>query len=226
MSGQYLRKLTLFANLSQRELERVAELAHVVEFPKGVPLIKQGEPAGRLYLLKTGNVRLFRVTADGNEITTQISGANTFVGLEALVPAQSYGLTAEGLQTCCALEFTRSAAEQLFRENPAIALKAIQSLSLHVSDAVESLMTHRLPNAHGRLLHTLERLARTHGRREASQAIIDLPVTHQDLANLSGLSRQTVSRLMSDLKAGGIVAIEDRRIRLTDRFPWGIAEVD
>lgn len=54
--------------------------------------------------------------------------------------------------------------------------------------------------------------------------MIDLAVTHQDLANLSGLSRQTVSELISDLKAEGAVRVENRRIRLTERFPWGSSE--
>jgi CRP-like cAMP-binding protein len=226
MSGEYLRKLTLFANLTPQELKRVEELARVVMFPKGVPLIKQGEEPSRLYLLKTGTVRLFRVTADGRQITTQIAGANTFIGLEALLADQPYGLTAEGLETCCALEFTRPAAEQLFLENPVIAFKAIQSLSRNVSDTVESLLTHRLLNAQGRLLYALERLAETHGRKEESDTMIDLPVTHQDLANLSGLSRQTVSELMSDLKAAGVIAVVNRRIRLTERFPWGSSGVE
>lgn len=144
MSGEYLRKLTLFANLTPQELKRVEELAKVVEFRKGVPLIRQGDEPSRLYLLKTGTVRLFRVTADGKEITAQIGGANMFIGLEALLADQPYGLTAEGLENCCALEFTRPAAEQLLLENPAIALKAIQSLSRHISDAVGSLLTHRI----------------------------------------------------------------------------------
>lgn len=225
MSGDHLRNRTVLAGLTPQERRRVEALGRTAAFPRGATLLAQGDAPTRLYLLQTGTVRLFRLTADGREVTAQIAGANTFIGLEALLTDEPYGLSAVALEPCCVLELTRPEAEQLFLENPAIALKAIRALCRSVTDAMESVLTYRLRNAHGRLVYALERLAETHGRREGDETVIDLPLTHQDLASLTGLSRQTVSGLLSSLRARGAIAVANRRIRLTRHFPWGWGRV-
>ncbi|MBE3582764.1 MAG: Crp/Fnr family transcriptional regulator [Limnochordaceae bacterium] len=215
-----IRRLAFFANFSPSELEQIFSLTRTLSLVAGQPLILEGEPADRLYLVKSGTVRLSRTSPDGRSFTLDIVGVESIIGTEALFQADTYHSTAHALEPICVLEFRQAQLEQLLLDHPELALKVIKSLSRALMESADAFSTAVLSDARGRLMHLLRRLGQRHGIQTPAGLRISLPLTHQELADMAGLARQTVTVLLNQLRAEGLIAIDGHRhIVLTESFP-------
>ena len=210
----YLRQNRLFAQAADASIESCEHIFKTTLFPKRSLVFDQGDPTRLVYLVKRGRVRIARLTADGKEITLAVLGPGDLFGEETLFDQPirtTVALCLDEVLLCTAK------ADDLFALlslNPQLALNVAKILSERLDGAsatMEDLAYARVPE---RLMHLFVRLANEHGVRTEQGVVVELGLTHADLASLIGSTRETVTLEMSNLVRAGRIKNESGRITL------------
>ncbi|RDV84746.1 Crp/Fnr family transcriptional regulator [Ammonifex thiophilus] len=210
-----LRREPLY--LSEDEKELLRSLGTTVSYPKGHILWAPEEIADRVYLLEKGWVKIYRLTANGREVTVgAIRNPGELIGLaEALY---------HGRRTCFAGAITdvtltivsKSDFVELLTENHRLALKVSKTLAARMREAealVHELVCWQVP---GRLALLLLKMGESCGIRDEEGIHIKLRLTHEELAGMIGTTRQTVTSLLNTFKKEGSIEMEGREITIRD----------
>jgi CRP/FNR family transcriptional regulator, nitrogen oxide reductase regulator len=222
-----LRDMRLFAGLDAAELADALREARTRRVPKGGTLFEQGKEARGFYLLLQGRLKAVQTGSDGQQIVVRFLGPGEPVGLFSLLgPGQRYPATAVAVVESLALAWEGAALAELLRDHPRIALNAMPAMGSRVHDAHA-----RLRELAGgerverRLARALLRLVRQAGRREEGGAVrIDFPITRQDLAEITGTTLHTASRVLSGWEQAGILE-GGRRQRIVVRDPQALVRI-
>jgi CRP-like cAMP-binding protein len=198
---------------------------------KGVPrrlrrrelLFHQGDPAEEFAVVLEGRLKLTQVSLEGQELIVRYVGPGEMCAIVALFAGQDYPATAESVADTSVIAWPRRTLDNLMRAHPQLALNVLRLLTERMgelSDRLRELATERVAR---RVAHALLRLVRKAGRRTDRGVEIDMPLTREDIARLSGTTLFTVSRLMADWEEAGIV--ESGRQRVVIRSPHGLVAI-
>jgi CRP/FNR family transcriptional regulator len=210
----YLRQNRLFERAGDGALESGSSIFKTCLFPKRSLVFDQGDPTRLVYLIKRGKVRITRLTSDGKEVTVAVLGAGDLFGEETLFgdePRTTHAVCLEESLLCTAK------ADDLFAllaRDPTLALNVAKILNERLLDAsatMEDLAYAKVPE---RIMHLFERLAEEHGVRHADGTLLDLRLTHADIASLIGSTRETVSLELSSLAKSGRIRYDGKQIIL------------
>lgn len=218
-----LKKNSLFAGLQAGELQEILSAAHERPVEKDGFLCFQGDPAEHLYFLQRGKVKVSQVTPDGQQVVLRMAGAGSLVGVVALVETQDYPASAQAMEDSLALYWSRAELIRFIEKIPRLAHNALQFMSgqiQHFQDRYRELATERVER---RLARTVLRLANQAGKKTPQGVLIDLPLSRQDLAEMSGTTLYTVSRILSQWETRGLVLVGRERVVIT--FPHGLVLV-
>jgi CRP-like cAMP-binding protein len=213
----------LFAGLAPQDLVAVASPAAERRLRRREVLFMQGDAARELALVTAGRLKLSQVGADGQELIVRYVGPGEICALVALFPGQEYPVTAEAVAATRLLCWPQAAIERLMLEHPRLALNGLRIQGERMGELTERLLEIATERVAQRVARSLLRLARRAGRRTERGVEIDLPLSREDLAQLAGTTVFTVSRLMADWEAAGIV--EGGRGRVVIRFPHGLVSI-
>jgi len=213
----------VFQGLSVKALAEVAAKGTVRRLARRDILFHQGDPAEEFAVVLEGRLKLTQVSAEGQEVIVRYLGPGEMCAVVALFPDQSYPVTAEAAADARVIGWPRRKLDALLRDHPQLALNALRLLTERMgelSDRLRELATERVAR---RVARALLRLARKAGRRTDRGVEIDMPLTREDIARLSGTTLFTVSRLMADWEEAGIV--ESGRERVVVRSPHGLVAI-
>lgn len=201
-----LRQLHVFQGLDDdalREIQRAARHRHV---EAGEALFHQDDPAVELFALERGQVKVFQISLDGERVTLQLLHPGTvFGGLAALSSQIRYPVSAEAVEACDVLAWDGREMGQFMKRYPQIALNLMDLLVNHVIELQDRYRELATEQVEQRLARALLRLVRQAGRKVDSGVRIDLPLTRQTLAELTGTTLFTVSRVMSRWHEQGLI---------------------
>ena len=196
-------------------LRALAERAEPRRYRKGVLLIQEGDQGDTLYIVLAGKVRAFSQGDNEREITYGVYGPGEYVGEISLDggPRSASVITVE--PTACVV-IPRQTLLLHIAQYPEFAFELLAKVIRRARAATLSAKQLALNDVYGRLRALLESLAQVQpdGTRQLSERL-----THQDMANRLGCSREMVSRLMKDLEAGGYVAIDGHTLLLPRTLP-------
>jgi len=218
-----LEHSSVFQGLSVKALAEVAAKGTVRRLARRDILFHQGDPAEEFAVVLEGRLKLTQVSAEGQEVIVRYLGPGEMCAVVALFPDQSYPVTAEAAADARVIGWPRRKLDALLRDHPQLALNALRLLTERMgelSDRLRELATERVAR---RVARALLRLARKAGRRTDRGVEIDMPLTREDIARLSGTTLFTVSRLMADWEEAGIV--ESGRERVIVRSPHGLVAI-
>jgi CRP/FNR family transcriptional regulator len=210
----YLRQNRLFARASDDAVAGGDSIFKTCIYPKRSMVFEQGDPMRVVYLIKRGKVRITRLTADGKEVTVAVLGAGDMFGEETLFddePRTTHAVCMEEALLCTAK------ADDLFAlisADPVLALNVAKILNDRLGDAsatMEDLAYAKVPD---RIVNLFERLATEHGVRTPHGLLVDIRLTHADIASLIGSTRETVSLEMSNLVKSGRIAYDGKSVVL------------
>ncbi len=199
----YLKQNRLFEESADDDVTRFADLFTMQTFPRKALIFDQCDPARTIYLIKTGTVRIARITPDGKEVTIAVLGKGDLFGEEALFadrPRTTFAVVVDEALLCM------SRAEDLvalLNHEPKMAMNVANLMSdrlLELTATVEDLSYARLSD---RLVHLIERLAIEHGRPCEGGIELTIRLTHADIASLVGSTRETVSLELARLIRAG-----------------------
>jgi CRP/FNR family transcriptional regulator, global nitrogen regulator len=172
-----------------------------------------GDPDDQLYFLLSGAVRLYKIYGDYKEATTALLKDSGVFGKLNLVEGRWQDVFAEAVTEARVASVQKAALERVIKSDPEFALRLFSSLSerLRQSDEVIESLLHREVST--RLATLLVNL----GDRFGEDDLIDVRLTHQDLANMIASTREAVSKVMSELQRDGVIETRNRRIAILDR---------
>jgi CRP/FNR family transcriptional regulator, nitrogen oxide reductase regulator len=207
----------IFANLDIRALEIVQQNAHLQRGDSGYFFVQQGKPALFFYLLVRGHAKLSQVTEDGHQVLIRYIGPGEEFGLVAVLSKFDYPATVEAVEACEALVWEGELLAQLIERYPRIGFNGIRILAQQnqkLQRRYQELLTERVEQ---RLAQSILRLSRQVGHKTLVGALIDIPLSRQDLAELVGTDIYTVSRIMSRWERKEIVRTDRQSVQLLQR---------
>jgi len=210
----YLRQNRLFDRASDDAVAGSESLFKTCIFPKRAMVFEQGDPTRVVYLIKRGKIRITRLTADGKEVTVAVLGAGDIFGEETLFDDQPRTTHAVCIEECLLCTAKADDLFALISEDPVLALNVARILNDRLGDAsatMEDLAYAKVPD---RIVHLFERLATEHGVRTATGTVVDIRLTHADIASLIGSTRETVSLEMANLVKSGRIAYDGKQVVL------------
>jgi CRP-like cAMP-binding protein len=197
-----LRAIPLFANLDEKDLSDIAGLLIERKFPRDAVIFEEGTLGDYMYLIQDGQVKVTKMSEDGREKILEMFGPGDFFGDMSLFDRQPRSASIKTTKACVLMALSRQDFLGLLRQNPDVCMQVMQELSRRLRDADEQIRALLFERVEGRTRQLLARMAREtvpdHPDRRATPA-----VTHQQLADLVGTSRETVTRVIKELKEAG-----------------------
>jgi len=215
--------VTLTSGLTPAEVTRLRAAARLQRLSAGKIFFHQGDPAEAVYQIESGKVRLSQVTTEGQQILLRVISLPTVFGAIALAGVDVYPVTAEAAEDCAVWVWPRSALLGLIGQIPQLAVTAIQLMAGHVQEFQDRFREIATQRVERRLARTLLRLASQTGKKTDEGVLIDLALTRQDLAEMTGTTLFTVSRILSQWETQGLV--RSGRERVVIRFPHGLVRI-
>lgn len=190
---------------------------------EGSLLFRQGDPAAGFYVLLSGRVKVSQTTSDGHETVMRFIAPGELFGCVPLIGEDAYPGTARAVEPAEVLAWDASATRALLERYPKLVVNVLRTIGGRLREFQERLVEASTERVERRLARALVRLAHQAGRRTDAGIRIELPITRAELAQMTGTTVYTVSRLLAEWQRSGIVATERRHILL--RRPHGLVAI-
>lgn len=205
-----LRRVPLFAQLGDDDLDRLAAMARERPYPRNSVIVFEDDPGDALFIVGVGQVKVVLVGEDGREVILAVLGPGDFFGELALIDDEPRSAHVIAMDDARLLVLRRDDFQQALETHPRIALGMLRTLSRRLRRADDQIGSLVLLDVYGRVARVLLELAGKEG---------DLVkrVTHATIAQMIGSSRETVSRTLRELADHGLIDVSPRGIRIADR---------
>lgn len=211
-----LRKTPLFASLTEQEIRALAMRVVKRRFLRGELLFAEGDPCSGLFLVATGRIRIFKLSAAGREQALAVEGPGSSFAELPVFDGGNYPAAASALEDAEVFFISRQDFQNFCREHPDVALKVISVVGSRLRRLVGIIEELSFTTVRQRLIAMILRLAETAGKPSKDGVRLELSMSHQDLAAELGTVRELVSRNLSRLQAEGFLEVEGRHILLKD----------
>jgi CRP-like cAMP-binding protein len=222
-SPAFAKSVALFAGLDEGALGEIRAAAAAKQVEAGATFFREGEPALAFYVLETGSVKLTQLTAEGHQVLLRLIGPGDAFGGVAAFGGMTYPITAEAVTDAAALEWPGSVMGRLMERHPRLVLNALQFVAARHHELQVQYRQLATEKVERRVARALLRLVQQAGRRIDTGVLIDLPLSRDDIAQMTGTTLYTVSRIISRFEAEGI--LEAGRQRMVIRHPHRLLRV-
>jgi CRP-like cAMP-binding protein len=207
----YLKMVDIFQDLTEAEIEEIDRATTMSSCRRGKIFYMPEDTSEVLFLLKEGQVQLYRISPDGKKLVMGTIGPGTIFGEMALIGQGMHNTFAEATEDCVLCVMSREDVERLLITKPMVALRIFEELGSRLKETearVEEIAFRGIP---ARLASLLLHLA----DERASDTITGM--THQDLGEQIGTYRETTTQTLNTFKADGLIDIGRKRITILDR---------
>ncbi len=202
-------------NIARADLSfQPEEFTQVLEFERGQTLFQEGASSYGYYFICAGRIKLAKRSLGGKRALLAILGPGDIIGS---TPQGRYQLYAEALATSRVGFIDRRDLDQLLARHPKLATALIEKLTGELSRLQERLYTTTQPSARAKVAHLLLELAADFGKASPDGILVDTELSRAELAEMTGLSRETVSLILSEFVAKGLITTQQRSIALCDQ---------
>jgi CRP-like cAMP-binding protein len=219
----FIGRIPPFRGLTSTELQAIIYAAHLRRVERLAFFYHQGDPATNFYILVEGQVRLTEVTTEGQQLLVRFAGPGEALGIIAALENTVYPLAAQAVEDCQALAWDSATLERLMERFPRLAINGLRLVSQRWHELEERYRELATERVERRIAQTLLRLVRQIGRRVEGGVLIDLPLTRQDLAEMTGTTLYTVSRILSRWEQEQLVQTGRERVLIC--YPHGLARI-
>ncbi|MCZ6464988.1 MAG: Crp/Fnr family transcriptional regulator [Proteobacteria bacterium] len=208
-----LRTIPLFSKVSSADLEALASRLIERRYPKHATIVEEGLPGDYMYIIREGRVKVTKASEDGREKIMDFLEAGNFFGEMSLLDMAPRSASCETLEPARLLALSRNDFLDLLRRSPDLALAVIQVLTLRLREMDEQASSMSFLRVRERTMGLLSRMAKElddSGRR------LTPTLTHQQIADMIGTSRETVTRVVKQLKEEGWLDQRGKRYIVPD----------
>jgi len=211
-----LKPVALFSGLDGPALRSVSDAARLRETKAGVSFFREGDPAESFFIVQSGSVKLTQVTPEGHQVVLRLIGAGDPFGGVAAFGGGAYPVSAEAVTDVTALEWPGPVMASLMETYPKLAINAVRFVAARLHELQVQYRQLATEKVERRVARALLRLGEQAGRRTEAGILIDLPLSREDIAQMTGTTLYTVSRIISRFEADGLVEAGRQHIVIRD----------
>ena len=202
-----LRSIPLFAKVRDEDLQALAQVVIERRFPKNSTIVEEGLPGDYMYVIREGRVKVTKSSVDGRERILDFFDAGNFFGDMSLFDQEPRSASVKTLEPCRLLALSRRDVLDVLRRSPDLALSVIQVLIHRLRETDEQASSMSFQRVKARTQGLFKRIAQEQedGRR------LTPALTHQQIADMIGTSRETVTRVVKQLKQDDWLGQEGKR---------------
>lgn len=197
--------LPIFAGMEKSALDKLLSDAVQRDVPKGAKVFEQGEKAKLFYLLLQGRLKVMQVTADGQQLIVRVVHPGDLFGFALAIGRTEYPGTPLAVMDSVVLAWPMHMMNGFLARNPTLAINAMQMIGQRLDQAHNRIREMSTQEVERRIAHTVIRLAQDAGIHEGADIRIDFPISRQDIAEMTGTTLHTVSRILSNWESKGLV---------------------
>lgn len=212
-----IRSLALFAKMTDDELDGL--LTHTTSrlVSAGEAIFEQGQPANHFFLLIHGRLKVTQVTHDGQQIIVRVVHPGDLFGFARALQRADYPGTATTASESVILSWHTDLWPQFVEQNPHLAVSTMQTIGQRLEEAHTRIREMSTQEVERRVAHAVLRLSQQAGRKEDDGIRIDFPISRQDIAEMTGTTLHTVSRIISSWEALGLVQGGRQKLLVCDQ---------
>lgn len=213
---QLLSELPFLASLTAAEIAQANELFQTFDYLEGDTIYFSGDPAGHLYVIASGQVRLMQHSGAGKDVLLDVLKPGDFFG--SLTPGgdERYAETAQAQSNACIMAITAAKFRELMAAYPQIALAVLDLTAARLQNARETVRQLSAFSAEQRIAAVLVRLAEKLGDQQGEGLLIQTRLSREDLAQMTGATPETASRIMASLQKDGLISSGRQWVAIND----------
>jgi len=209
-----LEKVSLFDGLTDEELQVLEAHSRRRSYRKNTIVVEKGDETTSLFILLSGEVKVYITDENGKEVVLGIHGAGECFGELSMLGGTERTASVVTQDECVFLVITRNNFLDCLRAQPQIALNLIQKLISDIRKLTDRVASLALQDVYGRVASVLMEVA-----KEEEGTLVTGRLTQQEIAQMVGSSREMISRIFKDLKLGGYISIENKQIIINKKLP-------
>lgn len=209
-----LKKVSLFTELTDDELTKVARYTRERKLDKGELLFQRGDAAHGFFQLVSGQVKLAISSAQGNEKIVDVIHPNQSFGEAIMFLDRNYPVFAEALTPCHLLHIGQSVVSELIDKDPAFARKLLAGMAIRLHGMIRDVETYSLRSSTQRVIGFL--LQQVDPENEAGPQTVELPTSKQVIASRLNLTPETLSRIFHELSDARLIEVHGKHVKLLD----------
>jgi CRP/FNR family transcriptional regulator len=213
-----IRSVGYFCDFESDLVKSFEALKYATVFPKGAVLFVEGQSPRGVFMLCTGRVKLTTCSSDGKALITRIAEGGEVLGLGAAVSGKPYMVTAETLNPCQVNFIKREDFLRFLKENGTACLRVAEHLSNNYHNAFEQVRSLGLSHsASEKLAKLMLEWCSKAGKETDKGTSLKMTLTHEEIAQIIGASRETVTRLLGDFKGKQIINVKGSTLLIRDK---------
>jgi len=211
-----LKEVFIFQNLKEKDLEILQKNLITFKVKKREIIFYEGQKPDWLYILLKGKIKISKCSQDGKEVVLEIINAPDVFGALAVIKNFPYPANAIAMEDCEIGKIQRDIFLQVLKDYPEIHSEILHRVTMRLKSGIENLQKVALENVSARIAYQLLKLANKYGEKTNDGILINLKITKQELAELSGTTTETAIRIISKLKRLGYITEQNRKILIKD----------
>lgn len=207
-NNRCLQGARLFSDMIEQDIETISNSSKFLTFVKGESIFMQGDSSHAVYYLKEGIIKISRINPDGRKLTIDLVESGDFFGELCLAGERERRTIAEAMVDASCCEIDKEHIEGYMQKRPEFALKLIKMIGdrrLAMENLLEDMAFMEIPARIAALF-----------LKYADENFVKIPLTHQEIADLTGSTRVSVSRCVAKMRKDGLIDTIGNRIRLID----------
>jgi len=211
-----IQSLPVFSAMDDVELDDVISRATALRIPKGAAVFEQGETAKAFYVLLNGRLKVMKLTPDGQQVVIRFVVPGDIYGIAKALNREDYPATATALVDSVTLAWDMAVWDEFMDRHPAFARNVMRMLGRRIEEAHTRLKEMATQDVEHRVAHAVLRLVSQSGRNVEGGVLVDFPVTRQEIAEVSGTTMHSVSRVLSAWENAGLVVVGRQKVIVCD----------
>lgn len=213
-SSNFLLYVPIFSDLPEETIEKISQVGFRRTYKKDSIILMEDEVGGALFIIVNGKVKVTRTSNDGREVILNILTESDIFGEMALLDGQTRSATVSALENSELFIIQRNQFLEFLKEHPEISIALMQELSKRLRSADMQIKSLSLKDAEGKVATVILQLANDIGRIKQGIVEIEKLPLQQDLANMAGTSRETISRTLHSFVKKGLIELEGSKLRI------------
>jgi CRP-like cAMP-binding protein len=196
------------------ERERLLKLARRRNYRKGDLIFRMGDRSRNVYFLLSGRLKFFRIAPSGREVILWFCFPGEVFGMSEIHDAKGRRVNVQACEESQVAVISERAFNHFLDRHPKASRLCRRVMGARLGILANVLVNLVVDDAHTRIAKLILHLGARYGVRRDDEIYLQIPLTHQEIANMVGVNRQTASRILSEFKRSGLLSINNRRIHI------------
>lgn len=218
---EFLRNIQLFSSLSEKELIEASQKITVKEFTKNEVILHEEDTNEYMYIILIGKVKAIQTTEEGKEIILAIHQSDEFFGEISLIDGKTSSATVVAIEDSLVAIISKKNFYSLIIGQAKVLQQLLQILCSRLRESWRRIHILNFKDAQQRMRMLFMILSNDTGDRSPDGVLINVKLTHQEIADMAGLTRETVTRVLNKWKKKGEIDVLKKLIRLNPGFFLG-----